>query len=77
MINSEYESSAIEILEPPAPAIIDLLYEESEDIVSFEFTKNDKMDIFPSLPELISISTWTTSFSVTTSTVPPPIIFLE
>ena len=74
MIDIEYENSSIQVLEPPTPEIINLLFEKIEDRESSEFNKNDRIDIFPSLPELTSVPTLTTYFSVTTSTVPPPIL---
>ena len=71
MIDIEYGNSSIQIFEPPTPEIINLVFEEIGDKESSEFNKSDGMDIFPSLPEMISVPTLTTSFSDTTSTVPP------
>ena len=70
MINSSYENSSIQIVEPPTPEIINLVFEEIQDRESSEFNESHGMDIFPSSPEMTSL---TTSFSVTTSIVPPPI----
>ncbi|KAL1813925.1 hypothetical protein ACET3Z_023990 [Daucus carota] len=73
MIDIEYENSPIQILEPLAPEIINLVSEEIKDRESFEFTKSAWINIFLSLPELTYVPTLTTSFSINTSTVPPPI----
>ena len=77
MIDIEYENSSIQILEPLAPEIINLVSEEIKDRESFEFTKSAWMNIFLSLPELTYVPTLTTSFSINTSTVPPPIFESE
>uniref|UniRef100_A0A164XP17 Uncharacterized protein n=1 Tax=Daucus carota subsp. sativus TaxID=79200 RepID=A0A164XP17_DAUCS len=77
MIDIEYENSSIHILEPLAPEIINLVSEEIKDRESFEFTKSAWMNIFLSLPELTYVPTLTTTFSINTSTVPPPIFESE
>ena len=69
MIYIEHEKHSIQILESPAPEII--VSKENKDRVSFEFTKSGGMNIFLSLSELTSFPTLTTSFSITTSTIPP------
>ena len=66
-----------QILEPSAPEIINLVTEEIKDKESFECTKSAWMNIFLSLPELTYVPTLTTSFSINTSTVPPPIFESE
>ena len=73
MINSKYENSSIQIIQPPTPEIINLVFEEIEDRESSEFNKSNGMDIFPSLPKLTFVPTLTTSFSITIGTVPPPV----
>ena len=73
MMNSKYENFSIQRVEPPTPDIINFVFEEIEDKESSEFNKSDGMDIFPSLPELNSVPTLTTSFWDTTSTVRPSI----
>ena len=72
MIDIEYENSFIQILEPPTPEIINLVYvyEEIKDIESSKFTKSDGMYIFASLLDLTYVPTLTTSFSFTTPIVP-------
>ena len=62
MIDIECENFSRQILEPPAFEIINLVSEEIKDRESFKFTKNDGMNIFPSLPELTFVRTLTTSF---------------
>ena len=46
MINNDYEDFPIQLLEPRAPEIINLVSEEIKNRESFEFTKKDGMIIF-------------------------------
>ena len=64
MIDIEYENSPIQIVEPLAPEIINLVSEEIKDRESFEFTKSAWINIFLSLPEVTYVPTLTTSIVI-------------